>query len=71
MSRGHYYICCGMVVSVTMKSINGIIETLETKNKKLEQENKKLRRKLGFAYTKINDLRFAKKERDKALAQRR
>lgn len=54
-----------------MKSINGIIETLETKNKKLEQENKKLRRKLGFAYTKINDLRFAKKERDKALAQRR
>lgn len=52
------------------KPLNNILEYLERKNKSLENENKKLKRRLSFAHTTINDLRYAKRIRDKELQRR-
>lgn len=40
---------------------------LRTQLKEAENENAKLKAKLGFAHTKINDLRYAKKQRDEHI----
>lgn len=50
--------------------VSGIDMTdLEKENEKLKEEIKKLRQKLQFAYTKISDLRYTKKQMIKALRE--
>lgn len=53
-----------------LKSVKTLVQNLHEENEQLKRELKETKQRLQYRHTEINDLRYSKKQLEKALTNR-